>query len=390
MGDTGFYARAADAIRSTLVLVSEAADAVQRAGFFARLANSKDEADASAVEAHLTAVWAAVSARRAQRETAVYGEAVRRTVAEIASAYASAKEAEKSMGPDAATDDPLASTEEGTGDRAAASSRTAFDTLLDTLISVAQERRDGVTDDASHAADDGYLALAESLSVLTEARAAYREVADALIAVSEAQDVYRREVGLDLQTALAADIQADLAAEAQSALISDVRDALADLRVVRSAYNATVTNVVWDHLAEVRIAFAEATATLREVQTAFDVHRGDHDPYAASALLAAFGHPEKTSPGAYDAAVDVVAEVTHDLFRCKAAYKAVERIMAEVRAVAADALIEARAAVGAEALIEARAAYDMASSALDALVAARRASEKGLILATPDVVQSRG
>ena len=86
----------------------------------------------------------------------------------------------------------------------------------------------------------------------------------------------------------------------------------------------------------------------------------------------------------------MVAEVTHDLFRCKAAYKAVERILAEVRAVAADALIEARAAGGAEALIEARAAYDMASSALDALVAARRASEKGLILATPDVVQSRG
>ena len=58
MGDTGFYARAADAIRSTLVLVSEAADAVQRAEFFARLANSNDEADAAAVEAHLTAVWA--------------------------------------------------------------------------------------------------------------------------------------------------------------------------------------------------------------------------------------------------------------------------------------------------------------------------------------------
>ena len=387
MGDSGFYARAADAIRSTFALVGEAADASQRAGFFASMANWDDEADAAAVEADLTAVWAAVSARRARQETAVFAEAARQTVAEIASAYAATEESDESMGASAATEGAHTLPERGTDEGADTSSSSAFDALVDALSSLAEERRNGVTADAGHGSDDGYITLAESLSVLTEARGAYRDVADALITLLEALEAYRQEIDVDSQIAIAADIQAHLAAEVQMDRVGDVRAALAELRVVRSAYNATVTNDVWDLLAEVRMAFAKAATTLGEVQAAVDVHHEDSDPYAASAMVAALGDSDETSPDAYDAAVDVVVEVTNDLLRCKAAYEAVEGVLAEVRAVAADALIEARAAVGAEALIETRAAHDMASSALEALVEAREAFEVGMVLAVPDFVR---
>ena len=387
MGDSGFYARAADAIRSTFALVGEAADAAQRAGFFASMANWNDEADAAAVEADLTAVWAAVSARRAKQETVVFAEAARQTVAEIASAYAATGESDGDPRAGAANEGSCNLPAGGTDKGADTSFSSAFDAFVDAVSSLAEERQNSVAADTVHASDDGYIALAESLSVLTEARGHYREVADALITLLEALEAYRQEIGADSQAALAADIQAHLAAEALMDRVSDVRAALAELRVVRSAYNATVTNDVWDLLAEVRIAFAKAAITLGEVQAAVDDRRENRDPYAASAMIAALGDPSEISPDAYDTAMDVVVEVTNDLLRCKAAYEAVEGVLAEVRAVAADALIEARAAVGAKALIEARAAYDMAGSALEALVEAREAFEVGMVLAVPDFVK---
>lgn len=387
MGDSGFYARAADAIRSTFALVGEAADAAQRAGFFASMANWNDEADAAAVEADLTAVWAAVSARRAKQETVVFAEAARQTVAEIASAYAATGESGGGSRAGAAIVGSCNLPVGGTDKGADTSFSSAFDAFVDAVSSLAEERQNSVAADTVHASDDGYIALAESLSVLTEARGHYREVADALITLLEALEAYRQEIGADSQAALAADIQAHLAAEALMDRVSDVRAALAELRVVRSAYNATVTNDVWDLLAEVRIAFAKAAITLGEVQAAVDDRRENRDPYAASAMIAALGDPSEISPDAYDTAMDVVVEVTNDLLRCKAAYEAVEGVLAEVRAVAADALIEARAAVGAKALIEARAAYDMAGSALEALVEAREAFEVGMVLAVPDFVK---
>ena len=265
MGDSGFYARAADAIRSTFALVGEAADAAQRAGFFASMANWDDEADAAAVEADLTAVWAAVSARRARRETAVFAEAARQTVAEIASAYAATEEGDESMGASAASEGAHTLPERGTDEGADTSSSSAFDALVDALSALAEERRNGVTADAGHGSDDGYITLAESLSVLTEARGAYRDVADALITLLEALEAYRQEIAADSQIAIAADIQAHLAAEVQMDRVGDVRAALAELRVVRSAYNATVTNDVWDLLAEVRMAFEEGEGGVQGV-----------------------------------------------------------------------------------------------------------------------------
>lgn len=390
MGDSGFYARAADAIRSACALVGEAADAAQRAGFFASLANWADEAEAAGVEADMTAAWAAVSARRARQDAAVFDEAARRTVAEVASAYAAAAESHQVEASDAQHAESGAFPEESRVEGIADSSGSAVDVLMVALAALAEERSSGGTAETAHDPDDGYLALAESLGVLSEARGAYREVADALNALLEAQEAYRQEVDSDTHAALAADIQADLAAEVQAAHISDVRAALADLRVVRSAYNATMANDVWDLLAEVRIALAEAAMTLREVRAAVDLQGKGQDPYGASAFVAALSEPDETSPDAYDAAMDVVVEVTDDLLRCKAAYEAVEGLLAEVRAVAADALIEARAAVGADALVEARAAYDVVDSALDTLVESREAFEVGMALAIPDSIRVGG
>ncbi|MCQ3811861.1 MAG: hypothetical protein KTV68_15040, partial [Acidimicrobiia bacterium] len=112
------------------------------------------------------------------------------------------------------------------------------------------------------------------------------------------------------------------------------------------------------------------------------------DPYGATAMLAALREPDETSAEAYDTAIDAVAEVTDDLFRCRDSYIAVQRVLAELRAVAADALIEARAAVGADALIEARAAHDLASSALDSLIEAQSEFGIGLATAIPDFIQA--
>lgn len=395
MGETGFYARAVDAIRHTCTLVGEAADAAQRAGFFARLANWEDEAEAAALEADQTAVWAAVSARRASRETDVYREAARRTIAAIASAYIS-DEGGGGGGPVAVGED-LAPSAEAAQDKGPGppgpGSRTPSNRALDAVIlaldSLAEERREAAAVVGRQPADDGYVEMAETLGVLTEAHDSYRDVADALNKLMEAQEAYREEVDSDLQTALASDIQAHLVAGAQKDRVSGVRAALADLRVVRSAYNDVVTNHVWDLLAEVRMSLAKAGTSMREVQASVGVRRETRDPYGASAMVAALREPGETSPETYDTAIDAIAEVTDDLFRCRDAYIAVQGVLAEVRAVAADALIEARAAVGAEALVETRAAYDLASSALDALIEAQREFGTGLATAVPDFAKAR-
>ncbi len=394
MGDTRFYARAVDAIRNTCTLVGEAADAAQRAGFFARLANWDDEAEAAAFEADQTAVWAAVSARRAIRETEVYREAARRTVAEIASAYFP-DEGGDGAGLVAAGEDSTPSAEAahdqvpGTpGSGSCASSNRALDAVMLALDALSEERQEGAVVVGHPTADDGYVEMAETLGILTEAHDSYHDVADALNTLLKAQEDYRQELDSEVQTALAADIQTDLVAEAQKDRVSGVRSALADLRVVRSAYNDTMTNHVWDLMTEVRISLAKAGASMEEVQASVGLREEARDPYGATAMLAALREPDEASAEAYDTAIDAVAEVTDDLFRCRDSYIAVQRVLAELRAVAADALIEARAAVGADALIEARAAHDLASSALDSLIEAQSEFGIGLATAIPDFIQA--
>lgn len=394
MGDTRFYARAVDAIRHACTLVGEAADAAQRAGFFARLANWADEADAAAFEAEQAAVWASVSARRASRETEVYREAARRTVAEIASAYFPAEEGDSagSVTSDGASSSSAEAMQDKSPGVPPSASRAAANSALDAVMlaldSLAKERRDEAAMVDRRPADDGYVEMAGTLNILTEAHDSYRDVADALDTLLKEQEAYRQEFDYDSQTALAADIQADLVDVAQKDRVSGVREALADLRVVRSAYNDSMTNHVWDLMADVRISLSKAGASIREVQASVGANQEARDPYGASAMLAALRNPGETSPETYDTAIDAVAEVADDLFRCRDAYVAVQRVLAEVRAVAADALIEARAAVGADALLEARAAYDLASSALDALLEAQSEFAMGLATAIPDFIKS--
>lgn len=367
MADPGFYARAADAIRGACALIGEAADATQRAGFFAVLEDWVDEAKAAAHEADQTAMGAAAAARRARREVDVYAEVARRTVAEVLAAYAAASGAET---------EPVDSLPDPSPDPV-----PAQDLAL-------------MPDQGS----DDYTALVEVLPALSSAREAFEDVAEVMIALSDAQDAYRQEMAAGAQTAMAADVQSAREADALAAYVTAIRASLAGLRIARSAYNATVTNDVWDLLAEARSALTAAAGSILEAREAFGADDGAQDHYAAFAFVGILGGREGVSPGAYDVVQDAVTEVTERLLRVKAAYEDVEAALVEVRAVAADALIEARAVasdalleiravVGADALMEARGAYNTASAALDSLVQARLDFEIGFAMAVPAALQ---
>ena len=371
VSDSRYYAGAVEALRSACAHIGEAADAAQRSGFFADIADWNDEALASAHDADKAAVMAMAEALRAKGSVAAYADAARSTLAEVTAAFAAPETASSAVF--------------GAGAGAAAgqtNEESGFSGhLANALVALVEEREREADLDADEA---GYLKMANTLTVLADARQAYRDVDEALILLANARISYLKESEAAAQTALAADLKAAVAEDISSSSIGEFRSALTTLGVTRTAYNAAVADELWAALAEARINLAAATATVFEIQAAAGDRGGADDVHAASALAYSFSDSE-TPTDVYDAARDVVIEAKEYRRRAQAACDAVDALLVENRAVAADALIEARAVIGPEALVEIRAAYEIASAAMDSLFGARAAFEVGFDFTVPEI-----
>lgn len=379
VSDSRYYAGAVESLRSACAQIGEAADAAQRSGFFARVTDWKDEADASALDADKAAVMAMAEALRAKEAVAAYADAARKTLAEVTAAFAAASMPDSPAGG--------AAMESADGDEMQDAAPQEVEAegafsghLSDALVALAEERER----DAEGGDDDDYGKLAQTLSVLAGARSAYRAVDEALILLANARTTYLKESLAAAQTALAADLKAAVADDIRTTSIGQFRSALTTLAVTRTAYNAEVADELWGALAEARTNLAAATATVLEIQAAAGDPGAADDVHAASALAYSF-NDSGTPTGIYDAARDVVIEAKDYRRRAQSACDAVDVLLVENRAVAADALIEARSVVGAGALFEIRTAYDTTSAAMDALFGARAAFEVGFDFTLPEI-----
>ncbi len=376
VSDSRYYANAVESLRSACAQIGEAADAAQRAGFFADIGDWNDEADASSHDADKSSVLAMAEALRAKGAVAAYADAARRTLAEVTEAFAAAGT------PGNASTGPGDEAAEGADAADESAEPGAFSGhLADALVALVQERERDTDLESDEA---GYVKMAKTLSVLADARRAYREVDETLVMLANARAAYLEDTEAASRTALAADIKSALAADISSASVGAFRSALTTLAVTRTAYNAEVANELWGALAEARTNLAAATATVFEIQAAAGDRGGVDDVHAASALAYSFGDSE-TPTDVYDAARDVVIEAREFRRRAQAACDAVDSLLVENRAVAADALIEARAAVGSEPLFEALAAFEMTSAAMDSLFGARAAFEVGFDFTLPEI-----
>ena len=374
VSDSRYYAGAVESLRSACAQIGEAADAAQRARFFADIIGWNDEADASAHDADKAAVVAMAEALRAKGAVAAYADAARSTLAEVTAAFAAAE--------------PLggaivgAGAEDSADEEAATNEGGAFSGHLANALVALVEERERETDAESDEA--GYVKMAQTLGVLADARQAYRDVDETLILLANARTAYLKDSEAASQTLLAADIKAAVADDISSSSIGEFRSALTALAVTRTAYNAAVANELWGALAEARINLAAATATVFEIQAAAGDGGAADDIHSASALAYSFSD-SGTPTDVYDAARDVVIEAKEFRRKAQSACDAVDALLVENRAVAADALIEARAVVGSADLVEIRAAFEIASAAMDSLFGARAAFEVGFDLTLPEI-----
>ncbi len=374
ISDSRYLAGAVEALRSACAHIGEAADAAQRAGFFADIAGWNDEADASAHDADKAAVLAMAEALRAKGAVASYADAARSTLAEVTAAFAAA-------------DSPTSAiVGAGAGDTDAADGETEEKSefsghLASALVALVEERERDADLDSDEA---GYVKMAQTLTVLADARQAYRDVDEALILLANARTAYLKELEAASQTALAADLKTAVHDDINSSSVGKYRSALTSLAVTRTAYNAAVADDLWAALAEARINLVAATATAFEIQVVAGDRDSTDDVHSASALAYSFSDSE-TPTDVYDTARDVVIEAKEFRRRAQVACDAVDALLVENRAVAADALIEARALVGSAALVEIRAAYEMTSAAMDSLFGARAAFEVGFDFTLPEI-----
>ena len=374
ISDSRYLAGAVEALRSACAHIGEAADAAQRAGFFADIAGWNDEADASAHDADKAAVLAMAEALRAKGAVASYADAARSTLAEVTAAFA-------------ASDSPTSAiVGAGAGDTDAADGETEEKSefsghLASALVALVEERERDADLDSDEA---GYVKMAQTLTVLADARQAYRDVDEALILLANARTAYLKELEAASQTALAADLKTAVDDDINSSSVGKYRSALTSLAVTRTAYNAAVADDLWAALAEARINLVAATATAFEIQVVAGDRDSTDDVHSASALAYSFSDSE-TPTDVYDTARDVVIEAKEFRRRAQVACDAVDALLVENRAVAADALIEARALVGSAALVEIRAAYEMTSAAMDSLFGARAAFEVGFDFTLPEI-----
>ncbi len=375
VSDSRYYAGAVEALRSACAQIGEAADAAQRAGFFADIIGWNDEADASAHDADKAAVMAMAEALRAKGAVAAYADAARSTLAEVTAAFAAAEPLGGAI-VGAGAEDGEAADDEGADEASPFSGH-----LANALVALVEEREREVDAESD---ETGYVKMAQTLGVLADARQSYRDVDETLIMLANARTAYLKESEAASQTALAADLKAAVADDINSSSIGQFRSALTTLAVTRTAYNAAVANELWGALAEARINLAAATATVFEIQAAAGDSGGADDIHSASALAYSFSD-SGTPTGVYDAARDVVIEAKEFRRRAQSACDAVDALLVENRAVAADALIEARAVVGSGDLVEIRAAYEIASAAMDSLFGARAAFEVGFDLTLPEI-----
>ncbi len=374
ISDSRYLAGAVEALRSACAHIGEAADAAQRAGFFADIAGWNDEADASAHDADKAAVLAMAEALRAKGAVASYADAARSTLAEVTAAFA-------------ASDSPTSAiVGAGAGDTDAADGETEEKSefsghLASALVALVEERERDADLDSDEA---GYVKMAQTLTVLADARQAYRDVDEALILLANARTAYLKELEAASQTALAADLKTAVDDDINSSSVGKYRSALTSLAVTRTAYNAAVADDLWAALAEARINLVAATATAFEIQVVAGDRDSTDDVHSASALAYSFSDSE-TPTDVYDTARDVVIEAKEFRRRAQVACDAVDALLVENRAVAADALIEAQALIGTGALVEVRAAYEIASAAMDSLFGARAAFEVGFDFTLPEV-----
>lgn len=374
VADSRYYAGAVEALRCSCAHIGGAADAAQRARFFSDIAGWNDEADASAHDAHKAAVVAMAEALRAKGAVAAYADAARSTLTEVAEAFAAPDTPGSAIFGAGAADADAA---DGSEDQDSAFSRHMARALV-ALVEVREREGDSDSDEA------GYAKMANTLSVLARARSAYRAVDDALVLLANARSAYLEDSLAAAQTALAADLKAAVADDIRATSIGEFRLALTSLSVTRTAYNAEIADELWGALAEARTNLAAATATVFEIQAAAGDSGSAGDVHSASALAYSFSGSE-TPTHVYDAARDVVIEAKEFRRRAQAACDTVDTLLVENRAVAADALIEARAVVGSAALVEIRAAYEMTSAAMDSLFGARAAFEVGFDLTLPEI-----
>ena len=304
---------------------------------------------------------------------AAYADAARSTLAEVTAAFAAAEPLGGIVGTGAG-DDEAAADEADEG--------SAFSGhLANALVALVEEREREIDPESD---ETGYVKMAQTLGVLADARQAYRDVDETLILLANARTAYLKESEAASHTALAADLKAAVADDINSSSIGQFRSALTALAVTRTAYNAAVSNELWGALAEARINLAAATATVFEIQAAAGDSGGADDIHSASALAYSFSD-SGTPTDVYDAARDVVIEAKEFRRRAQSACDAVDALLVENRAVAADALIDARAVVGSGDLVEIRAAYEIASAAMDSLFGARAAFEVGFDLTLPEI-----
>lgn len=374
ISDSRYLAGAVEALRSACAHIGEAADAAQRAGFFADIAGWNDEADASAHDADKAAVLAMAEALRAKGAVASYADAARSTLAEVTAAFA-------------ASDSPTSAiVGAGAGDADAADGETEEKSefsghLASALVALVEERERDADLDSDEA---GYVKMAQTLTVLADARQAYRDVDEALISLANARTAYLKELEAASQTALVADLKTAVDDDINSSSVGKYRSALTSLAVTRTAYNAAVADDLWAALAEARVNLVAATATAFEIQVVAGDRDSTDDVHSASALAYSFSDSE-TPTDVYDTARDVVIEAKEFRRRAQVACDAVDALLVENRAVAADALIEAQALIGTGALVEVRAAYEIASAAMDSLFGARAAFEVGFDFTLPEV-----
>ncbi|MYG94031.1 MAG: hypothetical protein F4138_03430 [Acidimicrobiia bacterium] len=375
IADSSYYAGAVEALRSACAQIGEAADAVQRAGFFAGIASWQDEADASAHDAERVSVTAMAEALRAQGAVAVYADAANRTLAEVRVAFATTKSssAEQEIAENLAGETAELETRDQQVD--------FTEHMADALAVLATDRDQTV---AGSDAQADYIKLAKTLSVLAEARQAYREVDNTLIMLANARSEYLEESATASRTALASDLKTEVLQDISAACIGSFRSAITALAVTRTAYNAEVSNELWGALAQARINLAAATATVLEIKAATGESADRENLHSASALAYSFGDAG-TPTDVYDAARDVVIEAKEFRRRAQSACDEVDKLLIENRAVAADALIEAQAAVGVEALGGIRSAYEITSAAMNSLFGSRAAFEVGFDFTLPEL-----
>ncbi|WP_420638690.1 hypothetical protein [Candidatus Poriferisocius sp.] len=388
VADSRYYSSAVEALRSACAHIGEAADAVQRSQFFAQISDWDDEANATAHDADKAAVVAMAEALRAKQSVAVYADAARRTLAEVNAAYAATVSPGLTPAPPAPGDPGAAGEEPGAaGDVAesatgeAAGSVGGYSVHLAGALATLAEEQD--TEAGRRAGEQSYVKMAQSLSVLVGGRTDYQEIDEALVMLDRARTDYQQASTTVGRTALAGDVRATLSADIRMSAIGEFRRALTALAVARTAYNAAVADHLWSDLAEIRANHSAAATTMFEFQSAIGDDRATDDPYAASAFTSSLEDPDAPT-SMYDAARDAAIDMKKLLLEVQNTSDAVDALLLENRAVAADALIEARAVVGVGALDEIHRAYDVAREAMDSLFGARAAFEVGLDLALPE------